>query len=89
MAHTLQLSVNKAMDEAGVDAILSKCRRIISHFQHSPANAGALTEQTKLKMKEQMLIQDVSTRWNSTLEMIERLNGNKKTSTCNIVSTTP
>ena len=78
MAHTLQLSVNKAVDESGADAVLTKCRKIVGHFKHSPANAGELRQQQALlKMKEQMLIQDVSTRWNSTLQLIERLLSNK------------
>lgn len=79
MAHTLQLSVNKAVDESGADAVLEKCRKIVGHFKHSPANAGELRQQQALlKMKEQMLIQNASTRWNSTLQMIERLLSNKE-----------
>ena len=78
-AHTLQLSVNKAINEAGVEALLSKCRKIVGHFKHSPANTTELKKQQEiLKMNSEMLIQDVSTRWNSTLMMIQRLTRNKE-----------
>ena len=44
MAHTLHLSVYKAVDETGIDAILSKCRKILGRFKYSPANAKELAE---------------------------------------------
>jgi len=63
MAHTLQLSVNKAISESGVEAVLAKSRKIVGHFKHSPANTAELQKQQEsLKMKCEMLIQDVSTR---------------------------
>lgn len=78
IAHSLQLSVNKALAESGIDAVLSKCRKIVGHFKHSAANNNELNhEQLKLKHKEEGLVQDVPTRWNSTLQMIERLVANK------------
>lgn len=37
-AHTLQLSVNKALKECNIDSLLSKVRKIVGHIKHSPAN---------------------------------------------------
>jgi zinc finger BED domain-containing protein 1 (E3 SUMO-protein ligase ZBED1) len=79
VAHMLQLAVHKALAESGVDNFLGKCRKIVGHFKHSPANNIELKhQQIRLKLKEQSLIQDVPTRWNSTLQMIERLLQNKE-----------
>lgn len=78
-AHSLQLTVNKALVESGVDNTLSKCRKIVGHFKHSPSNNNELKlEQRRLTLKEEALIQDVATRWNSTLLMIQRLVANKE-----------
>lgn len=59
--------------------VLVKCRKIVGHFKHSPANNTELKDQQiRLKLKERSLIQDVSTRWNSTLQMFEQLLENEE-----------
>ena len=64
--------------ESGVEAVLSKARKIVGHFRHSPENDEELqTEQSKLNQKSESLMQDVSIHWNSTLQMIQRLIRNK------------
>lgn len=79
IAHTLQLCVNSAIAACSVDTILSKCRKIVGHFKHSPANSTEMkNHQLRLHQQEQSLIQDVVTRWNSTLQMVERLICNKE-----------
>lgn len=35
-AHTLQLSLNTATENASIDKLLSKCRKMVGHFKHSP-----------------------------------------------------
>jgi zinc finger BED domain-containing protein 1 (E3 SUMO-protein ligase ZBED1) len=78
-AHSLQLSVNKAVAESGVDGLLAKCRKIVGHFKHSPANYVELkTQQIILSQRCEILTQDVPTRWNSSLHMIQRLLKNKE-----------
>jgi hypothetical protein len=73
-AHTLQLSITFATSAAGIDASLAKCRKIVGHFKHSPANTMELHAQQALaELDEESLIQDVSTRWNSILAMLDRL----------------
>lgn len=73
-AHTLQLSLKKALDEAAVSPLLAKCRKIVGHFKHSPNNYKELkVQQVALGLPEEPLLQDVVTRWNSTLFMLQRL----------------
>lgn len=43
-AHTLQLSVSKALKACDVDVLLSKVRKIVGHVRHSPANYNELKE---------------------------------------------
>ena len=54
--------------------LLKKCRSIVGHFNHSDLKQSALLEkQIELNINQHKLIQDVSTRWNSSLAMIERI----------------
>jgi len=55
--------------EAGPQAegLIDKVKRIVTFFRHSVAASDALKTMTDLKM-----MQDVETRWNSTLQMCER-----------------
>lgn len=68
--HTLQLLLNKGISESGLEVVLHKSQKIVGHFKHSPANVAELKlQQSQMKMTEEVLIQDVPTRWNSTLQM--------------------
>ena len=73
-AHSLQLSLNAGMNAADIGNVLQKCRKIVGHFKHSSANLLELTrEQVEQQQPVLSVVQDVPTRWNSTLAMIERL----------------
>ncbi|XP_062851037.1 E3 SUMO-protein ligase ZBED1-like [Trichomycterus rosablanca] len=79
VAHILQRSITVCLDSCGFNDVLAKCRKIVCHFRHSPANTMELyKEQRALDQENEPLIQDVSTRWNSTLFMIRRLLKNKE-----------
>ncbi|XP_071375757.1 E3 SUMO-protein ligase ZBED1-like [Centroberyx affinis] len=57
---------------------MQKCHKLVEHFKHSPANAAELLSNCSENGQQlDPLIQDVSTRWNSTLSMITRLQRNK------------
>jgi hypothetical protein len=71
MAHTLQLAINHGLEQAGLSAILMKCRAIVGRVKRSPLQKGKL--QSVMKDSRLMLLQDVPTRWGSTLDMITRL----------------
>ncbi|KAB5554100.1 hypothetical protein PHYPO_G00046290 [Pangasianodon hypophthalmus] len=69
--HTLQLVVNHALKQTQISNALGAARALVEHFKKSELAS------TKLKLKQKQmgtpdhrLIQDVSTRWNSTYYMI-------------------
>ncbi|KAL3973863.1 KRAB domain-containing zinc finger protein [Sarotherodon galilaeus] len=66
MAHILQRTVTVSLNDSAFERALAKCRKIGEHFEHS-----AHRHQTE------PLVQDVPTRWNSTLEMIKWIQRNK------------
>uniref|UniRef100_A0A3P9AS52 BED-type domain-containing protein n=1 Tax=Maylandia zebra TaxID=106582 RepID=A0A3P9AS52_9CICH len=78
MAHILQRTVTVSLNDSAFERALAKCRKIVGHFKHSPANAQELkAQQAAHGHQTEPLVQDVPTRWNSTLEMIKRIQRNK------------
>lgn len=73
--HTLQLAIHGALEaQKSVNEAIVAGRRIVTHFNHSkPAQEKLQLIQTELNAPKHKLIQDVSTRWNSTYYMAERL----------------
>ncbi|KAL0192345.1 hypothetical protein M9458_010641, partial [Cirrhinus mrigala] len=80
-AHSLQLVVHEGLlSQRSVSDALANCRKIIGHFKHSPLATTRLEDiQKDLKMPTKRLQQDVATRWNSTLYMVESLLEQKRT----------
>ena len=74
VAHTLQLSIGKGLNVTRVQRVLSRCKKLVTHFRKSTKEMYKLRErQEMLKVPKHMLIQDCVTRWGSTLAMLERL----------------
>ena len=75
MAHTLQLVVNKGvLSQRSISDITAAGRRIVGHFKHSPLAYSRLQSiQQQLGQPTKRLQQDVATRWNSTLYMLQSL----------------
>ncbi|WAR31459.1 ZBED1-like protein [Mya arenaria] len=69
-AHTVNLACQKGVKVQEFQPLLTKVRRIVSFF-HKSTTATALLKLNQ-KNKELKLIQDVSTRWNSTYDMLQR-----------------
>ena len=74
-AHTIQLAVNDGiLSQKYVTDIIATCRKIVGHFKHSSTATSRLHElQAQLNLSNHQLIQDVSTRWNSSFYMMQRL----------------
>ena len=73
--HTIQLIINKSLfQQATIKDILKKSKSIVGHFSQSSNAARELSElQAEYELPKHRLLQDVTTRWNSTKIMFERL----------------
>ena len=73
IAHTLNLASQKSLKVDRVSELLVKVRKITTFFHRSPQATEVLREmQAQLHMPNHKLIHDVPTRWNSSLDMLER-----------------
>ena len=74
-SHTLQLVINDGVfSQRYVNDLVATCRRIVGHFKRSQLAYSRLKEiQASLGLPQHRLRQDVSTRWNSTLYMLESI----------------
>ena len=72
--HTLNLAVKAGLKIGQVKDALARCSRLVSYFHKSTRASYVLGEkQQALGLPSHALIQEVETRWNSTLDMIERV----------------
>ena len=73
--HTLQLAIKDCIfDQRVVSDSLAVCRRLVGHFKHSALASQRLADiQRQLQTEILRPVQDVSTRWNSSYYMVERL----------------
>lgn len=77
-AHSIQLSINKALKEYSISEILKACSTLVGHFKHSNlAKHSLLNKQKQLGMPEHSLLQFCKTRWNSNYLMLERIFKNR------------
>lgn len=73
VAHTLQLAVNAGLNISAVQRVSARCRKLVGHFRHSYVALNALeSTQSRLGLPQHKLIQDITTRWNSSFEMMGR-----------------
>ncbi|KAL7861685.1 hypothetical protein SRHO_G00131260 [Serrasalmus rhombeus] len=74
IAHSIQRTVTVSLQNSAFDCVLYKCCKVVEHFKHSPLNTPELEkQQVAYGLKTESLVQDVPTRWNSTLEMVKCL----------------
>lgn len=73
-AHTLNLVIQKAVEETrSLDAIIGKVKNIVTFFKHSVSAHDELVKLQKNSDKSpKILVQEVTTRWNSKLYMLQR-----------------
>ena len=73
-SHCLNLAVEKACKIPAITKALALCRRLVTHFNHSSKAVYVLKQkQEYLHHPNKNLIQDVSTRWNSSYYMVSRV----------------
>ncbi|KAG5892245.1 hypothetical protein JTB14_014615 [Gonioctena quinquepunctata] len=73
-AHTLNLVVTDTYQMEWFSELLKECKNIASHFRSSSLSSETLRKIQRENGKPELkLIQEVSTRWNSTYAMIKRL----------------
>lgn len=72
-AHTINLATQAGLGVARVTRLLGRVRRVTAFF-HRSSTAAALfmSKQKLLQLPPHKLIMDVTTRWNSTLDMLVR-----------------
>ncbi|KAL7854971.1 hypothetical protein SRHO_G00033500 [Serrasalmus rhombeus] len=72
--HTLQLVINAALKHPSIEKAIGATRCLVQHFKKSELACTKLKDkQQQMATPEHSLVQDVSTRWNSTFYMISRL----------------
>lgn len=72
-AHTINLASQKATSLNQLARLLGKVRRVVTFFHRSLTAAHILErKQEMLSLAKHCLIQDVSTRWNSSYDMLVR-----------------
>jgi len=72
---SLQLSIRGGFEKSKtIKKLLVSCKRLVKHFQKSVIVSNALEEKQKqMGSKENSLIIDCETSWNSSYDMLERL----------------
>uniref|UniRef100_A0A3Q1EVB9 HAT C-terminal dimerisation domain-containing protein n=1 Tax=Acanthochromis polyacanthus TaxID=80966 RepID=A0A3Q1EVB9_9TELE len=74
-AHTLQLVINEGLaSQRAIVDIIAKLKHCATHFNHSILAKQRLQKiQSDLGLPLHNILQDVPTRWNSTLHMMQRM----------------
>ena len=74
-AHSLQLVVEDGvLSQRAVVDVFATCRKIVGYFKHSPVAYSRLRSiQECLDIPQHRLQQDIRTRWNSSLHMVQSL----------------
>ncbi|XP_074549985.1 E3 SUMO-protein ligase ZBED1-like [Halichoeres trimaculatus] len=82
-AHTLQLAINDGLKANVMGRLIGACTRLVSHFHHSTVATVALKKK-QLQLRDpgdksppHKLIQSCKTRWNSVLDMFQRLHSER------------
>lgn len=72
-AHTANLASQAGLRVGPISRLLGRVRRVSTFFHKSPAAEAVLeSKQKQLQLPSHKLITDVPTRWNSSLDMLER-----------------
>ena len=76
--HTLQLSINDALDDSRIQKLVEKCRQLIGHLKQSTLSMNRFKKlQEQNGLIQHKLIQEMVVRWNTSYYMIERIQEQK------------
>ena len=73
-AHCLQLCLKERLSITAIDRLLGAAQKLVGHFHHSVVATEVLKKrQDQMGDTQKKIVQDVATRWNSSLHMLECL----------------
>lgn len=73
VAHTINLATQRGLQVPQLSRLLGRIRRVVTYFHKSSTAMAILkNKQTLVELPQHKLIMDVSTRWNSTYDMLDR-----------------
>ena len=71
VAHTINLGTQRGLQVKQLETLLGRIRRVVTYFHKSSTATTILkSKQAILEIPQHKLIMDVSTRWNSTYDML-------------------
>ena len=71
-AHTLQIGVTAGLDLPAVSGVTACFKKVVTFFwKNHEAQTALRAKRSTYGLPEHKLIQDVTTRWNSTFETIQ------------------
>jgi len=77
VSHTVHLAVDKGLKSPRVSRVMTKARKLVEHFSKSTKSTYHLRQMQiqsgKSEAEALVLIQDVTTRWTSSYNMLKRL----------------
>ena len=71
LAHTLQIAIRAGLDLHSINSLSARCCKLVGHSYVGKASLEEVPRRLGLPVHK--LIQEVSTRWNSTYEMYKRI----------------
>ncbi|KAF1384189.1 hypothetical protein PFLUV_G00139740 [Perca fluviatilis] len=87
-AHTLNLASQAGLHVPRVSRLLGRVRKVVAFFHRSTtATAVLAAKQNMLEIASHKLIMDVVTRWNSSMDMLERYREQQSAITAALLST--
>ncbi|XP_045927069.1 E3 SUMO-protein ligase ZBED1-like [Micropterus dolomieu] len=76
IAHSVYRAVTVSLTNSPFDSALAKCRKVVGHFKQPSKPSGARAATSRTSSEERVTRTRSVNQWNSTLEMIKRVQRN-------------